>query len=148
MPAYFATPGRLSALHAAASGWHGTPFFANSCAKGRGVSCQFLAWAIYTEAGLVVDSPPEVDMAHAKFSRVSLVEPWVDSQPVFESVPLGEVESGDLLGFRIGKVVHHVGVLLGRGVFANVIDGTTVQNSYLSDATWKGRLARAWRPME
>ena len=148
MTAFFSIPGRLAALHTAASSWHGTPFFANSCAKGRGVSCQFLAWAIYTEAGVVIASPPEVDMSHAKFSRVSLVEPWVDGQAVFQPIQLEELEPGDLMGFRIGKVVHHVGVMLGRGVFLNVVDGTTVQNSYLSDNTWRSRLARAWRPVE
>ena len=148
MNPFFTTQERIAALYSAASSWHGTPFFGNSASKGVGVSCQFLAAAIYAEAGLSVASPPEVSMSHAKFSRESLVEPWMGGQTNFSDVPLEEAQAGDLLGFRIGQAIHHVGILLAPGVFIHVVDGSSVQNSFLSDATWRRRLARAWRPVE
>ncbi len=145
---YFRTQDRLAPLSQAAAEWRGTPFAANSASKGVGVSCQFLASELYRAAGHPSETPPPVDMAHARFSRESLVEKWMDSQTSFESVPPHLAIPGDLLGFRIGRTVHHVAVLISAGLFCNVLDGSRVGLAPLADPTWASRLVRAWRPIE
>ncbi|MBN8249105.1 MAG: C40 family peptidase [Verrucomicrobia bacterium] len=148
MKPIFSTPERVEALQAAAAAWQGTPFAANSCSRGVGVSCQHLAAALLREgAGLHLD-PPNVDMAHAEFSDESLVEPWMDGQTAFVSIPPGVVKPGDVLGFRLRRVVHHVGVCISPGAFVHSLDGIGTVVSSLADATWRGRLRRVWRPVE
>lgn len=144
---FFSEQDRLSKLIQAAAGWRGTPFAANSCSRGHGVSCQFLAADLYREAGHCDVQPPQVDMAHAQFSAVSLVEPWMDEQEAFESIEPRLAIPGDLLGFRLGKACHHLGVLLHPGVFIHSVAPAGVALSSLADATWRGRLVRAWRPV-
>lgn len=150
MTNWFNSPERAGALTAAVSSWQGTPFFANSCAKGGGVSCQFLAAALYREAGFADLHPPEVDMSHAQFSAASLVEPWVDAEPRFEAVPvaLSALILGDLIGIRLGRAVHHVGVMVGSGAFVHALETRGVIISPTADATWRSRITRAWRPIE
>lgn len=149
MTPYFHNQERIAALIAAAASWAGTPFAANSASRGRGVSCQFLASELYRGAGLSTAEPPAVPMAHARFSRVSLVEPWMDAQENFGPIPLGEAPiPGDLLGFRLWETVHHVGVLIHPGQFLNVVEGARAALVPLADPTWASRLARVWRPYE
>jgi len=147
MPPWFSTPGRITALQVAAAAWVGTPFLGNSSAIGLGVSCQFLAAALYRESGFVDLAPPEVPMAFARFNSTSLVEPWMDARPEFESVGF-DYQPGDMLGFRIGKAVHHCGVVLSSGSFVHCVDPAGVIISPLTDSTWASRLRRAWRPIE
>ena len=140
----FGSPQSVISLEIAARSWLGTPFAGNSNAKGRGVSCQMLAAEIYAECGLDVGDIPEAPMAHSRFSKVSLVEPFIDALPGFRSVPLPQ--AGDLLGFRLGRVVHHLGIMLLGGVFVHCVEGPGVLISPIADATWSGRLQRIWRP--
>lgn len=147
MNPYFNSTGRVLALEIQAQDWLGTPFFPNSQSKHRGVSCHKLAAALYRDAGWLNIEVPDVPMSHARFSRESLVEQWLDGRPEFAQVQTSEVMPGDLLGFRIAKVVHHVGVMLTGGRFAHCIEGVGTQFGHLADATWSGRLARAWRPI-
>ena len=143
---WFSTPERLASLHAEALSWVGTPWFPNSSTKGQGVSCQKLACEIYRAIGCVDTEVPEVPMSHARFSSESLLEKWVSARPDFSRVdaPMG----GDLLGFRIGRTVHHCGIYLGRGEFIHAIDHIGTVISQLNDATWSSRLAFIWRPHE
>ena len=55
---------------------------------------------------------------------------------------------GDLLGFRIGRCIHHLGILIRPGVFVHALERVGVCEGILADATWEGRLAAIWRPME
>lgn len=134
-----------------AAKWIGTPFFANSNTPGPkgGVSCQKLAREIYRGCGFCDVPVPEVPMAYARFSRQSLLEPFVDARTEFERVSLREpFFCGDLLGFRIGKIVHHCGIYLGKGAFIHAMEHVGTITSAMSDATWGGRLAAAWRPIQ
>jgi cell wall-associated NlpC family hydrolase len=147
---YFSTPARVDALVASAVSWLGTPFAGNCRAKGRGASCQTLAAGIYADAGFEVGEVPEAPMHHARYSSESIVVPWVESSGKFQRVESGDVQPGDLLGFRIGRCVHHVGVLLNQKGqhFAHVIEGGPAKLSTLMDATWRSRLEYVWRPVQ
>lgn len=149
-PTWFNSFDRLEMLGFAMLHWIGTPFLPNSCAVGRGVSCQKLAAAIYREAGFIDVDPPEVPMNHARFSRESLVVPWLATRPEFVRVPDEpgtEVLVGDLLGFKIGETVHHLGIVSGNSQFFHVIEGGTAGFASIADPTWGRRLAVIWRPV-
>jgi cell wall-associated NlpC family hydrolase len=139
------TPERIALLKAEAETWIGTPFAPNSCAKGRGVSCQMLAGALYHAAGFRRLDILEVPINHARFSRVSLVERAMDSIPDFRRVS-DLMEPGDVLGFSIGGCVHHMGIALTPETFAHSIDGLGAVFSSIDDPTWRDRIAVIWRP--
>jgi cell wall-associated NlpC family hydrolase len=149
---WFNTPDRIAALEREAQRWLGTPFFPNSNTPGPrgGVSCQKLVSEIYRSAGFCDVPVPEVAMAHARFSRESLMEKFMADRPEFTRLPsLGwrSVQPGDLLGFRIYRTVHHMGIALVGLRFVHALDGVGTNISSVSDATWSSRLAVVWRPI-
>jgi cell wall-associated NlpC family hydrolase len=151
--AWFRSPARIAALRAVAARWRGTPFLCNSNTPGPngGVSCQKLAAEIYREAGFMDVAVPAAPMAHARFSRISLLERWIDGRPEMLSLDMATrpwPRPGDLLGFRIGHVVHHLGIMLNQGEFVHVLDRMGCRFCPLSDPTFSGRLARIWVPVE
>ena len=148
MTPYYSSVGRILALELQAQDWLGTPFFPNSQAKHRGVSCHKLAAALYRDSGWMDLDVPDVPMSHARFSRVSLVEQWLDGRPEFAMSYQSQWQPGDLLGFRINKTVHHVGVMLTGDRFVHCIEGVGTQFGNIFDATWASRLARVWTPLE
>ncbi len=149
---WFSTEERIAALQTRAEEWVGTPFRPNSCQHGPrgGVSCQKLCAAIYGECGWVAVEVPAVAMSHARFSREhSLAEEWLDKCPHvgrLSSRSARDVLAGDLLGFRLGRVVHHLGVALGGGAFVHAMEHLGTSISTLEDATYLSRLAVIWRP--
>jgi len=101
-------------------------------------------------AGVTADSIPCVPMAQARFSSVSLVDAYFSGLPdgVFTRLePDTEPLPGDILGFRINQIVHHIGVVLQDGKFIHAMDGTGTTVAMIEDATWQSRLARIWRPL-
>jgi hypothetical protein len=55
---------------------------------------------------------------------------------------------GDLLGFHLGRSVHHMGILLGAPQFIHALQNYGVIESTLSDPTYRRALASVWRRME
>jgi len=148
---FFASPARQQALLDEARSWVGTPFFANSSAKGRGVSCQKLAASIYQATGFLdpEETIPDAPMSRARFAEDSLVEPWLTGRTDFELLASGSPwMPGDLLTFRLKRSIHHVGILILPGVFVHAAEGVGAQLSPVSDSTWMSRLAGVWRPIE
>ena len=150
---WFSTANRIAALQSEAVRWEGTPFFPNSCACGPrgGVSCQKLVGALYRGVGFCDVDIPDVPMSHARFNRDSLVEAFMANRPEFLRFAVADVPTvrpGDLLGFRLHRTVHHLGVCVWEGVFVHAIEGLGVTQSALEDATWSSRLEALWRPIE
>jgi cell wall-associated NlpC family hydrolase len=141
---WFNTADRRHSLLLEAASWRGTPFMPNGNTKGMGVSCQKLASEIYKNVGCCAVEVPEVPMSHARFSKESLLEPFMDARQEFERA--WPYEIGDLLGFRLGRVIHHCGIYLGKGDFIHAITGLGTVCSSLADATWSMRHAATWRP--
>ena len=145
-PTWF-THDRVEALRYQASMWIGTPFAANSSSKGFGVSCQKLAGCLYSACGFNLPEIPDASIVQARFSRVSLVEPWFNSRPEFVRLdPSSEIMPGDVLGFRIGDIVHHLGVAIEPGRFIHTLEGVGTTIAHVEDATWRSRLVCIWRP--
>ncbi len=84
IPTFFDSPYRLALLEREARSWQGTPFFANSEARGRdgGVDCVRLLHAIYRAAGVIpaIEIPPQV-MDHGQHSRRGLLEEAFETWP-------------------------------------------------------------------
>lgn len=135
-------------LLAAARAWKGTPFRERARVCGHGVDCVQLAAAVLDEAGFGSHALPAryaVDFGpHA--TRSPLLA-WFQEQPEWEAVTQpGDVEAGDVLLFRIGRVANHCGVALGERQFIHCLSGHGVLVSRLDDPTYARRLVCAFRP--
>lgn len=173
MKAYFENPERVAALKASVQGWIGTPFHRYAALKGVGVDCVHLVAEVYADAG-VISRPfhlPRYTMDAGHHLDRSMLLEFVDSTGRFADVHLsaalplqgckgcGEVPvqpnlpallPGDLLGLKIGRVIHHAGIYLGgeQAEFVHAIQGYGVILNTLRDSTWLTRLAAIRRPME
>jgi len=122
---FFRTAKRRETLRRVAPEWIGTPFFANSRAKGArgGVDCVNLVQEIFLECGLVsrrVEFPPyRIDAGfHMKRSILLTVlreTPYLMSK--FDELPaeglaLEDLMPGDLFTAIIGRVYHHAAILV------------------------------------
>lgn len=138
-----------TALIESARSWIGTPFVAKASVKGSGVDCVHLALALYTESGfpLQIDLPEYglFDGACRRPDDAGPVTDWLRHSRRFEKVWPSEyglnMRCGDLLAFRLGDAVHHLGVALGGLVFGlwkssdgNCTHGSTSSASELVSA--------------
>lgn len=157
---FFYSIWEMAELIARASEWRGTPFLANARVMGLGVDCVQLVAAIYQATGFVDDFQPGAyamdEGAHAERSRVvEYVEALKDADGVNkfelawsrENGRQPEVAAGDLLCFRVGKQIHHVGLALSPVKFLHVYRGYKVKESPFNDPTWRKRLERIYRPV-
>jgi cell wall-associated NlpC family hydrolase len=146
-PTWF-TEKRINALEAEAATWVGTPFAANSSAKGLGVSCHTLAGALYAAVGWGDILIPDVAISHARFGENSLADPFFEAMAErFTQLPHdSDILPGDVLGFRIGRIVHHLGTALRNGRFIHALEGLGATVSTTEDATYRSRLTTIWRP--
>ena len=130
----------------AAARWKGTPFQPRARVCGAGVDCVQLAAALIEEAGLasgLAFPPYTVDFGdHADASPVLA---WFEDHPEWTAVELANVEPGDVVVFRVGKVANHVGVALGDQRFCHCLRGHGVLISRLDDPTYARRWVRAFR---
>ena len=134
----------MAKIEAAAESWVGTPFCENSCIKGGGVSCHLLPAEIYFEAGAMERIPiPEGSAGWASSQNTSLMVDWVERSGLFEEVKTPA--AGDLLGFRLGHVVHHMGVMLSGGRMVHAVRTHGVQIASNIPGGWSKRLEKIWR---
>jgi len=162
--AYFGTPEKIALALAVAQRWLGTPFAPRTRVRGAGVDCVQLAGAFYIETGLVTHfTPPPYHLdagAHRETSQViEYVEALPDKLWLFwasdgrDNKEMPPVIIGDLLGFKFGRVIHHVGMVvadasIGRPTeFIHVFRGGVVCASPLDDPSWLARLAAVYRPL-
>ena len=162
--AYFGTPEKIALALAVAQRWLGTPFAPRTRVCGAGVDCVQLAGAFYIETGLVTHfTPPPYHLdagAHRETSQViEYVEALPDKLRLFwasdgrDNKEMPPVIIGDLLGFKFGRVIHHVGMVvadagIGRPTeFIHVFRGGVVCPSPLDDSSWLARLAAVYRPL-
>lgn len=128
-----------------ARSWLGTPFYPHQARKGIGTDCVHLALAIYKEAGVI---PPEVALPRYRLDggyhlQSSTVLNWIESAPYFERVQAPQ--PGDLITLEMGRVVHHVGVMVTESKFVQAIRRYGVVESDLNDSTWGERVRSVWR---
>jgi cell wall-associated NlpC family hydrolase len=160
MTPYFETPERIAALDAEARTWIGTPFFAHSCAKGRdgGVDCVHLVQDILTTCGAMERQVlPSFPMDWADHRSESVVLGVFTNDSYFAEhfvalpFPATQAEPGDILCFRMGACVHHIGLMLLGGHFIHALkpEGATILPLDVALAGQKvlGKIVRLYRPV-
>lgn len=148
MKAYFAGRERQALLLAEAQEWYGTPFVPHARVKGSGVDCVQLAAGLYISTGLLPDfKPGRYEMDGGQHNSYSQVISWLEGNASFQRAEM-PLQVGDLLCFRMGRQVHHVGVVLTERTFVHVCQGYTVREAWIDDSTWRKRLTAIFRPMD
>lgn len=152
MSPFFQAPDRQAALEAAAAAWVGTPFMPNGAVRGAGVSCQKLVGEIYKACGFLpvdfkIDDGP-MDWGHAHTAEESLIAQFVAKQKDRMQEVGAPAVAGDLVGFRIGGCIQHLGVALKDRRFVHCLRPEGVMIRRLDDATYMRRIEKIWRPVQ
>lgn len=146
-------PSSILAIERAAASWIGTPFCENSAVKGAGVCCHMGIMEVYFEAGVVPRIPlPKGPPGWSRTHGDSLMETWLDGEgsKYFSALDSGlwtpgfGLMPGDLLGFKIGRCVHHIAILLPAGRMFHVHKAAAISPNIPTE--YLCRLTRAWRP--
>ncbi len=127
--------------------WLGTPFYPRMAKRGVGADCVHLALAVYKEAGIIPShvTLPEYTLDQGDHLYVSLVVNWLSTSPYFE--PESEMpRAGSLITMKIGRVIHHVGIMVGDTQFVQAIRNYGVVQLDLRDSTWMKKLRSSWKP--
>ncbi|HVU27065.1 MAG TPA: hypothetical protein VHG71_04935 [Verrucomicrobiae bacterium] len=150
---FFNSLERRRKLHEEINSWLGTPWAANSAAKGErgGVSCHNLPIALYKACGHLTEAFPVVvsDPNVTRHKKQSVMEPFLDARPEFRRLNLEKefLCIGDLIGLRIYHCTDHLGVLEEGAHFIHVLMHKKTAVDSLIDPTWRTRLTTAWRPV-
>lgn len=147
------TPSELLALETAARSWVGTPFCERSAKKGAGVCCHLLMLEVLIEAGwLPRIQVPAGSAGWAQAQNRSMIVEWMegDGRQWFESVPmlLGRPEvlyAGDVIGFRLGRVVHHLAMRLPGPQWLHAVQRVGVVIAPEIPRVWRMRAEYCWR---
>lgn len=151
---WFNTAERIAALESEALSWVRTPFVENCAVKGArgGVSCHFLAAAIYSAAGFLPGFVAPRGYVHklTKSAPEAILE-FVDADPALAgrfarvddlSAPL----PGDLIALESAGVLKHLGIVISQRSFVHVLRVIGVRVSHLDDATYCKHIAALRRP--
>jgi cell wall-associated NlpC family hydrolase len=132
----------------AAQRWLGTPFRPRARVCGHGVDCVQLVAALLAEAGHGhFDPPAGYSNDFGDHATHSPLLAWFQAHPDWEGVvEPGDVEPGDVVLFRVGRVANHCGIALGERQFVHCLRGHGVLLSRLDDPTYASRFACAYRP--
>lgn len=148
MRPFFETTEKQEELRRVAGQWRGTPFVPHARIKGAGVDCVHLAAEIYRECGHLDQFQPGTYTMDGGFHNpLSQVLTWLELSPRFAPASL-PANTGDLLCFRIGRSVHHVGIALSPRHFLHVMRGSTATIARIDDPTWSKRLTAVYQPVE
>lgn len=124
--------------------WVGTPFGAHQACKGAAVDCVHLVGSVMVAAGVVTGySFPPYSMDYSQHWDRSLIDEYLNSVPAMQRVENGE--AGDIVTFRIGRCVHHCGILVDSKRFVHAALGRKVGFGQLDDSTWSQRVDGFWR---
>lgn len=161
MTPYFNTQERLQALLDHARSWEGTPFFAYSCAKGPsgGVDCVHLVQDILVSCGAMQRQKlPSFPMDWADHRSESVVLGTFTSDPYFRAhflaldYPDSQPQAGDILCFKMGLCVHHIGLMVSADHFVHALkpEGVSVMplDVAVNGKKILGSIVRLYRPCE
>ncbi len=133
--------------------WAATPFHPNACVRGAGADCLRMVIAIYNECGHPV--APELPAYGMHDGRCRADEgpilPWLHNSPLFcqswDKNDTPKTMPGDLLCFRIGKSVHHLGIVADGREFFHAVKNYGAIYSLMADSTYRARLAAVFTPL-
>jgi cell wall-associated NlpC family hydrolase len=155
------------ALIKEAQSWRRTPFRPHCQIKGVGCDCVGFPHALLQSLGAIQPITfPSYALDEGSHSNESKLERVLVEAGCFKDVwhcsyrpsPISHLPSslpdlpplmhGDLLGFHLGRSVHHIGVLLVAPHFIHSLQNYGVVESTLHDPTYRRVLVSVWRCME
>jgi len=148
--AFYDTSWKQARMVEVAQRWLGTPFIPHACIPTAGVDCAQLVAAIYWETH-AIDEPrfPDYTMDGGEHRNSSQVVEWFEGNRKFERLPPETaVQPGDAACFRMGRVPHHVGLVLLPPIFIHAMRNYGVIESRLDDPTFAKRLLAIYRPVQ
>ena len=125
--------------------WVGTPFFPHMAKKGVGADCVNLVLAVAEEAGAVPAGTlafPSYSLSCGPHLHSSIVVDWLSHCKWARRVE--QIDLGNLITFKVGRVDHHTGIVVGPTTFVQSIRHYGVIVSDLRDSTWENRLQTIW----
>ena len=137
-----------AALVAEARRWLGTPFQPHQAVRGVGADCVQFALAIYKAVGHLPESTelPTYRLGQGDHLDSSIVKVWLSQSPYFAPEE-GWPQPGSLLTMRVGRVEHHVGIMVTHQTFIHSMRRYGVAELSLKDSTFLGKLRTTWRPV-
>lgn len=149
-------PDQQVLLIAVARSWIGTPFDKGQAVRGVGVDCVRLAAEIYLRLGVISEfDPPPYHLDGGNHLDRSQVLEYLQAHGDFHPVPgwwsqrpaeQWDVLPGDLLVMKIGRVEHHVGVVIDPPRFVHALASHGVIESTFMDPTYRSRVTAVYRP--
>lgn len=135
-------------LHHAAR-WVGTPFVAHGSVCQAGVDCVHLCAAIYIETGVMKDfNPGKYSVDSGQHNSLSQVLSWLAKSDQFVAVnDMAAPLAGDLLVMNVGRVEHHVALMLPSNTFVHALRGRGVVISSFNDSGFARRITAVYRPV-
>lgn len=135
-------------LAAVARSWIGTPFFPGQAVKGVGADCVQFALAVYKEAGIAPADMklPAYDLGGGDHLVFSIVLTWLKTCP-YVALESDMPGMGSLITLRVGRVDHHVGIMVAKRKFVHAIRKYGVVEMDIADSTWAEKLKSSWRPV-
>lgn len=135
---------KLDELIHEAKSWVRTPYHPRASVKGVGVDCVNFVRQTYQSVDLVGDfQMPDYSMDGGYHLDHEIVEPYIIAAG-FHVVENGN-RPGDLLAFKIGKIVYHLGIQINEHIFIHAIRTYGVIESRLQDSTYLKRLHKIYR---
>jgi len=152
---FFRTDDRRAALHAEATRWMGTPFFANAAILGQGVDCVRLVHEIYVAIGACPPlALPDYKLDHAKHStHTQLLRFLLDTDGLRGRLAMvpplpDKLQPGDLVGLQSGRIDHHLALVDLHGEAIHAVEDYGVIRTPLTEEKFAPRMLYALRLME
>ncbi|MDR2462204.1 MAG: C40 family peptidase [Verrucomicrobiales bacterium] len=155
---YFEQPEHLAALREEAAAWLGTPFRYGAAVRGAGggTDCARMSYAIFTAIGatpagkVFPSASADYTVHHADspiddFFRTELAAEFERLPVTADGAADSAIRAGDVLGFRIGKAVHHLAIVIDSGRMLQCVKPHGARLVSLQDSTFMKRLAVVYR---
>jgi NlpC/P60 family putative phage cell wall peptidase len=125
---------KRAAIVRAAHDWVDTPYHHQARVKGVGVDCAQLIAGIAEDVGLVSDSKIPANYS-PEWHLHNREEMLMDMLRYFGCVEVPAAQMGDILCFRFGRAVGHLGVLIDQStiIHARIDLGKVVLNTLTDD---------------
>lgn len=128
----------------AAFSWLGTPHINQAKIKGKGVDCGQLLIASLEDAGLIAKNAIKVKPYSNEFHLHNSEEWYLKIvQEYCDEVNADEMQTGDFLLFKIGRIVSHGAIFLGGRNVIHAVIGQGVIVADINDAMFYDKKGRS-----
>ena len=154
---YFRTITRKMDLIRETRSWLRTPFRDHCAMKAVGCDCVGFAHAVFVAVGAIEQLTfPDYTLDEGSHSNESKLERVLIDSGHFAEVwhrngwpaDMPPLMHGDLLGFHLGRSVHHIGIVVSPRHFIHAIQNYGVIESMIDDPTYRRVMVSVWRCME